>query len=75
MSWADIAVLVFQSCGRPASAVTRVSTAEYAAGRAMAPRPVHSTLSLDKIEATGYQPTDLRTGLARFLASRPVHRD
>jgi len=54
-SWADIAADVFELRGRPRTDVARVSTEEYHAGRAMAPRPVHSTLSLAKIEATGYE--------------------
>lgn len=68
-SWADVATAVFELRGRSGSDVTGVSTAEYADGRPMAPRPRHSTLSLDKIAATGWEPVDqderLRAHLAR----------
>ena len=34
----------------------------------MAPRPVHSTLSLAKLEATGFRPADATTALDAYLA-------
>jgi len=58
-SWADIAADVFELRGRSRDDVTRVSTEEYGAGRTMAPRPRHSSLSLAKIEATGHRPRDV----------------
>ncbi|HHV22883.1 MAG TPA: sugar nucleotide-binding protein [Propionibacterium sp.] len=54
-TWADIAADVYELCGKDRSAVTPVTTEEYAAGRDMAPRPEWSTLPLDKISATGFQ--------------------
>lgn len=53
-TWADIAGDVFAARGRDRGSVTPVTTQEYAAGRAMAPRPTWSTLSLAKIAATGF---------------------
>jgi len=49
-SWADIAREVFAGNGRDAQDVTGVSTADYSAGKSMAPRPAHSTLRSTKTE-------------------------
>ena len=46
-SWADIARRIFVEEGRDAADVTGVSTEEYAAGKATAPRPRNSALRLD----------------------------
>ena len=47
-------------CSPPAAptrpTVTGVTTAAYAEGKALAPRPQHSVLGLDKITATGFRP-------------------
>jgi len=67
VTWADIAAAVFQARGRDPRDVTRVSTDEYAAGKAIAPRPTHSTLDLAKIQGTGYVPRDGRSALAAYL--------
>jgi dTDP-4-dehydrorhamnose reductase len=71
MSWAEIAGAVFEARGRENSAVKRVSTAEYGAGKRMAPRPRHSTLSLDKITATGFEPVDAGVALKQYLNGLP----
>ena len=64
VSWADIAKLVFEKSGKSASDVTPVSTSEYYAGKdGIAPRPLQSTLSLDKLVASGYQPKGWREHL------------
>ncbi len=60
-SWADLAADVFELRGRHRNDVTRVSTAEYeaqqrAAGKNLAARPRHSSLSLAKIAASGFSP-------------------
>lgn len=66
-SWADIATLVFEKAGKPASDVTPVSTETYYAGKdGIAPRPLQSTLSLDKLVASGFQPTDWRSELDSY---------
>ena len=59
---------VFVARGRERSALTRVSTEQYRAGKEMAPRPRHSVLDLAKIEATGFTPPDGRTALESYLA-------
>jgi dTDP-4-dehydrorhamnose 3,5-epimerase len=49
--------------------VTRVSTATYGADKDLAPRPVHSTLRLDKISAAGFRPEAAAPALERYLAA------
>jgi len=75
MSWADIAREVFVQRGRDADDVRPVTTQEYAAGRATAPRPASSLLSLRRLEATGFEPADgveaLRAYVAALAPSRP----
>jgi dTDP-4-dehydrorhamnose reductase len=68
MTWADIARRVFVARGRPPSAITNVTTEEYGAGKDLAPRPRHSLLSLDKLVATGFRPTDAGAELDRYLS-------
>lgn len=67
MSWAEIARHVFSLRGRDPEDVTPVSTAEYAAGKAVAPRPAHSTLDLSRLEATGFRPRDARECVEEHL--------
>jgi dTDP-4-dehydrorhamnose 3,5-epimerase/reductase len=69
MTWAGIARVVFQARGRDASSVRGVTTAEYGAGKLLAPRPRHSLLSLDKIIGSGFQPTDAMTHLHAYLST------
>ena len=69
MSWAEIAKLVYAQTGHDAERVTGITTAEYFAGKAAAPRPLNSALALDKIEATGFTPRDARQALEAYLAS------
>jgi dTDP-4-dehydrorhamnose reductase/dTDP-4-dehydrorhamnose 3,5-epimerase len=71
-SWADLARAVFELSGRSAEDVFEVTTEAYAAGKALSPRPVNSTLDLAKIRATGFEPEDALTALRRYCgASRP----
>ena len=70
-TWADIAAEVFRLSGRDPADVTRVSTTAYGAGKDLAPRPVHSTLRLDKISATGFRPEAAASALERYLAAAP----
>ncbi|MDP2771993.1 MAG: bifunctional dTDP-4-dehydrorhamnose 3,5-epimerase family protein/NAD(P)-dependent oxidoreductase [Nocardioides sp.] len=67
MSWADIAGAVFERSGRAAADVRPITTEQYAAGKALAPRPASSTMSLDKIRATGFEPVDAMTALDDYL--------
>jgi dTDP-4-dehydrorhamnose 3,5-epimerase/reductase len=69
MTWAGIARVVFQARGRDASSVRGVTTAEYGAGKLLAPRPRHSLLSLDKIIGSGFQPTHAMTHLHAYLST------
>jgi dTDP-4-dehydrorhamnose reductase/dTDP-4-dehydrorhamnose 3,5-epimerase len=68
MTWADIARAVFQVRGRDAASVRNVTTAEYAAGKPLAPRPEHSVLNLDKIISSGFRPADAMTQLQAYLS-------
>lgn len=70
-SWAEIARSVFELSGHAPDRVTGVSTADYFAGKAAAPRPVHSSLALRKMIATGFEPRDARTALAAYLSGAP----
>lgn len=68
VSWAEIAKIVFIASGRSAEDVTGVTTAEYYKGKdGIAPRPLQSTMKLDKIKATGFEPADWRTLLNSYL--------
>ena len=66
-SWHAIAQTVFDLAGADPRSITPVSTEEYAAGRILAPRPRHSVLSLAKLEATGFVPTDALESLASYV--------
>lgn len=66
-SWADVARTVFALCGRSAADVASVSTDEYAAGRALAPRPGFSVLATDKLAATGFVSAEADAELRRYL--------
>ena len=67
MSWADIAALVFESTGHDPARVSGISTAEYFAGKQVAPRPLNSLLSLDKLAASGFAPREATAALASYL--------
>ncbi|SDE19444.1 sugar nucleotide-binding protein [Nocardioides lianchengensis] len=68
-SWHEIAAEVYRLSGRSSDDVSPTSTAEYTAGKDMAPRPTNSVLDLAKIEATGFVPEDAFTALARYCTS------
>ena len=70
VSWADIAKEVYTLQGSSADDVTPVTTDEYYTGKEeIAPRPLQSTLSLDKIKATGFSPSDWRHALKDYLSN------
>ncbi len=71
MSWADVAREVFTLRGRDPGDVREISTEEYASGRATAPRPTSSVLSLRRIQATGFDPVDAREALRAYASSLP----
>lgn len=67
-SWADIAKLVYEHSGKSADDVTGVTTEKYYAGKQdIAPRPLQSTLNLDKIKATGFAPREWKQALNDYL--------
>lgn len=67
-SWAEITRIIFKDAGWEDLAVTDTTTAEYFADKPdAAKRPLQSTLSLDKIKATGFKPTDWREDLMQYV--------
>lgn len=70
-SWADIAKEVYALSGKSADDVTPVTTAEYYKDKeGIAPRPLQSTLSLDKIKATGFAPREWQEALRQYLVNQ-----
>lgn len=68
VSWADIASFVYELIGSNENDVTGVSTPAYYEGKeGIAPRPLQSTLKLDKIKATGFTPRNWREALTDYL--------
>ncbi|WGX96225.1 bifunctional dTDP-4-dehydrorhamnose 3,5-epimerase family protein/NAD(P)-dependent oxidoreductase [Nocardioides sp. L-11A] len=66
-SWADYARRVFELTGHDPARVRAVTTEEYAADKHVSPRPLHSTLALDKLAGTGFVSTDADEALAAYL--------
>ncbi len=66
-SWAQVAARVYELSGAPASDVTPITTEQYSEGKLVSPRPVHSALALDKLEATGYTPAPWPERLEAYL--------
>lgn len=67
-SWADVAKLVYEYCGKSPNDITGVSTTDYYQGKeGIAPRPLQSTLNLDKIKATGFTPREWQQALHNYL--------
>ena len=68
-SWAEIARAVFDASNGNGDRVAPISTEEYfaTAKAPVSPRPVHSALSLDKIEAAGYAPRDWEDELSEYM--------
>lgn len=73
VSWADFAREVYRRAGLP-NTVADITTAAYNAGAGVvvAPRPLGSTLVLDKLEATGFTPLDWREALGIYLAESTI---
>lgn len=66
-SWADVTRAIFQDAGFDLE-VTDITTDEYFKDKpGAAKRPLQSTLALDKIEATGFQPVDWREDLKKYI--------
>lgn len=74
-SWADIASEVYELTGHNRSDVTGVSTEQYYAGKeGIAPRPLQSTLSLDKIKSTGFAPREWKQSLKEYLKNEESNK-
>lgn len=64
----EIAMAAFVAAGSNPTGVTPVTTAQYQELHGPeAARPAESTLTLDKIEATGFTPTNWRVALALYV--------
>jgi dTDP-4-dehydrorhamnose 3,5-epimerase len=67
-SWADITREVFTTGGYNELTVTDTSTTEYFAGKdGIAPRPLLSIMSLDKLHATGFTSRDWHEDLTEYI--------
>ncbi|GHT80788.1 sugar nucleotide-binding protein [Actinomycetota bacterium] len=71
-SWNMIAKKVFELAGKSPDDVSRITTyhydeKNYNPEKPISPRPANSTLNLDKIEATGFTPTDWETELTKYI--------
>lgn len=67
-SWSDIAKEVYQQTGHNSDNVKGITTKEYYDGKQfIAPRPLQSSLNLDKIKSTGFKLSDWHQDLANYL--------
>lgn len=68
-SWADIAKAVFERTNGNGDKVKPISTEEYFANAKapVSPRPTNSALSLNKIQAVGYNPPDWEESLKTYI--------
>lgn len=72
-SWADITREIFRLAGYDKLSVTDVTTKEYYKDKSdIAPRPLLSTLNLDKIKSTGFQPRDWQDDLKSYISSQTI---
>lgn len=67
-SWADITRKIFELSGQNELTVTDISTAEYYRDKeGIAPRPLQSTMSLDKLRMTGFESRDWQAELQEYI--------
>lgn len=67
-SWADITRTIFTLAGYSNLTVTDTTTADYFAGKeGIAPRPLKSEMSLDKLHATGFSSRDWQDDLKDYI--------
>ena len=67
VSWADITRTIFEMMGIK-NTVTDITTDEYYKGKdGIAPRPINSILSLDKIHGTGFRSNDWKQELKKYI--------
>ena len=70
-SWADITRRIFQLARRDDLTVTNTTTAEYFAGKdGIAPRPLGSNMSLEKLHATGFSSRDWTYELKDYILNQ-----
>jgi dTDP-4-dehydrorhamnose 3,5-epimerase len=68
-SWAEITRQIFSLAGYTELTVTDTTTAEYFAGKeGIAPRPLGSNMSLDKLHATSFESRDWQDELKAYIA-------
>lgn len=68
MSWAEIARLIFSLGGFSDLTISDTTTKEYYKDKQdIAPRPLQSTLSLEKIQSTGFTSTEWRKDLQKYI--------
>jgi dTDP-4-dehydrorhamnose 3,5-epimerase len=68
VSWADVTREIYALADKDELTVTDTTTEAYFADKpGIAPRPLQSTLSLDKIKSTGFVPTDWRADLETYV--------
>lgn len=69
VSWADITREIFKLAGREDLTVTDITTAEYYKDKEdIAPRPLQSTLSLEKIHSIGFASTTWQEELKKYVS-------
>ena len=70
-SWADITRRIFKLAGRDDLTVTNTTTAEYFAGKdGIAPRPLGSNMSLEKLHAAGFSNHDWTHELKDYILNQ-----
>lgn len=67
-SWADITRAIFELAQYDAKVTNTTTEAYFIDKPGAAPRPLNSTLTLNKLQATGFTSTDWRDDLAKYVA-------
>ncbi len=68
-SWAEITRQIFSLAGHTELTVTDTTTTEYFAGKeGIAPRPLGSDMSLDKLHATGFESRNWQDDLSEYVS-------
>lgn len=69
-SWAEITRDIFKLAGREDLSVADISTEKYFEGKeGVAPRPLNSNMSLDKLHSTGFTSRDWEDDLEQYIAN------
>lgn len=68
VSWADITREIFSLAGFDLEVTGATTEAYFKDKEGIAPRPLNSTLNLDKIEAAGFTPRDWKDDLKQYIA-------